>query len=125
MNQHQKKLTEFLKDKVEPEFLPLVQVFRNLIERDFPELTEEMRGGTEAYYSVPVYRLNHIVITISPTKHGITYAFSDGKAFEDKYDMLEGEGNKTRNIRLKTMDDFDTEKMKYYIQQAIEHDRKK
>jgi hypothetical protein len=119
MSNDTKTIEDFIQDKVLPEYQPIVQAFRTLIRKDFPELKEDMRGGTEAYYSVPVYRLNHIVITISPTKQGITFAFSEGKAFEDKYKMLEGTGNKTLNIRLKSIDDFNTDKMRYYVQQAV------
>lgn len=125
MQEHDKKIKEFIEDKVLPEYRPLITAFRELIQKDFPELTEEMRGGTEAYYSVPVYRLERIVITLSPTKHGITFAFSEGRSLEDKYDMLEGLGNKTLNIRLKSTNEFDTTKMSYYIQQAIDIDRKR
>lgn len=111
---------EFIKEKVLPQYRPLVEAFRTLVKKDFPQLQEEMRGGTESYYGTPVYRYNHILVTISPTKQGITYAFSDGKRFEDKYKMLEGVGNKTLNIRLKTIDEFDGTKMRYYLKQAIE-----
>lgn len=117
-------IEDFIQQKVQPEYQPLVTVFRDLIKKEFPELTEEMRGGTEAYYSVPVYRLARIVITLSPTKQGITFAFSEGKSFEDKYKLLEGVGNKTLNIRLHSVDQFDADKMRYYIAQAIAIDRK-
>lgn len=119
-----KSIENFIQQKVLPEYRPLVIAFREFIQKDFPELKEEMRGGTEAYYSVPVYRLNHIVITLSPTKQGITFAFSEGKSFEDKYKLLEGVGNKTLNIRLHNIDEFDAGKMRYYIKQAIAIDRK-
>lgn len=119
-----KSIEDFIEQKVLPEYQPLVVAFRKLIQKDFPELREEMRGGTEAYYSVPVYRLNRIVFTLSPTKHGITFAFSEGKSFEDKYKLLEGVGNKTLNIRLHSIDEFDADKMRYYVQQAIDIDRK-
>lgn len=124
MKETDKKIEQFIEQKVQPEYRPLVVAFRVLIKRDFPELTEEMRGGTEAYYSVPVYRLKRIVLTLSPTKQGITFAFSEGKSFEDRYHMLEGVGNKTLNIRLKSIDEFDADKLRYYIQQAIDTDRK-
>lgn len=123
MSENTKTIDHFIEEKVKPEYRPLVEAFRTLVSKDFPELKEEMRGGTEAYYSVPVYRLNRIVITLSPTKDGITFAFSEGKSFEDKYKMLEGVGNKTLNIRLKSVDEFDADKMRYYIQQAIAIDQ--
>lgn len=119
-----KAINDFIEQKVLSEYRPLVEAFRELVQKDFPELQEEMRGGTEAYYSVPVYRLNRIVITLSPSKQGITFAFSEGKSFEDKYKLLEGVGNKTLNIRLHSIDEFDADTMRYYIQQAIDIDKK-
>lgn len=123
MSENKSTIETFIHDKVLPEYQPIITTFRALIASDFPELKEEMRGGTEAYYSVPVYRLNRIVITISPTKQGVTFAFSEGKLFDDKHKMLEGTGNKTLNIRLKSIDEFNAEKMSYYIKQAITIDK--
>ena len=81
-----------------------------------------MRSGTEKYYGVPVYRLKRIVITLSPTKKGITFSFSEGKQFEDKYGLLEGQGNKTLNLRLENETEYSDEILRYYIKQAIDFD---
>lgn len=116
-------VNQFIQDKVLPQHRPLVDRFRQLIRSEFPELNEEMRGGTEKYYGVPSYRLNRIVVVVSPTKNGITFAFSEGKKFDDRYNMLEGVGNKSRNIRLADATEFDKEKMSYYIRQAVDLDR--
>jgi hypothetical protein len=109
----------FIEAKVLPEYRAIVDKFRKLIKSEFPDLKEEMRGGTEKYYGIPVYRFNRIIITLSPTKKGVTFSFSDGKKFEDKYSLLEGEGNKTLNLRLSKVDDFQDEIFRYYIKQAI------
>ena len=109
----------FIESKVLPEYRAIVDKFRRLIKSEFPDLKEEMRGGTEKYYGVPVYRYHRIIITLSPTKKGITFSFSDGKKFEDKYSLLEGEGNKTLNLRVSYVDDFQEEIFRYYIKQAI------
>ncbi len=108
----------FIESKVLPEYQPIVDKFRGLIKKEFIDIQEEMRGGTEKYYGVPVYRYNRIVITLSPTKKGITFSFTDGKMFEDKYSLLEGEGNKTRNLRVKNIDEYNDEILRYYIKQA-------
>ena len=109
----------FIESKVLPEYRVIVDRFRRLIKNEFPDLKEEMRGGTEKYYGVPVYRYHRIIITLSPTKKGITFSFSDGKKLEDKYSLLEGEGNKTLNLRVSNVDDFQEEIFRYYITQAI------
>lgn len=112
----------FIKEKVLEPYQPIVYKFRLLIQSVFPELREEMRGGTEKYYGVPVYRLKRIVITLSPTKKGITFSFSEGKQFEDKYGLLEGLGNKSLNLRLENEAAYSDEILSYYIKQAIDFD---
>lgn len=113
----------FIETKVLPEYRPIVSEIRDLIKETAPDVTEEMRGGTEAYYSVPAYRLKRIIMVISPSKQGITLAFSKGASFEDSYGLLEGVGKQAKNVRMKTMDDFNKEALVYYIGQAVEKDR--
>ncbi|MBU0660896.1 DUF1801 domain-containing protein [Patescibacteria group bacterium] len=112
----------FIRSKVLPEYQIIVAKFRELIIKHFPDIKEEMRGGTEKYYGVPVYRYNRIIITLSPTKKGITFSFTDGKKFEDKYSLLEGEGNKSLNLRLSKLEDYKDEILSYYIKQAMVFD---
>jgi hypothetical protein len=116
------KIDDFIESKVLETYRPIIAQFRELVRSEFPELKEEMRGGTENYYGVPVYRYKRIVITISPTQKGVTFAFSEGKKFEDKYGLLEGKGNKTLNLRLSKQEEYSDEIFRYYIRQAIEID---
>ena len=119
------KIDEFIKAKVAEEHQPIVTKFRALIKKEFSNLQEEMRGGTEKYYGVPVYRNKRIVITLSPTKKGITFSFSEGKKFEDKYLLLEGEGHKSLNLRISKVEEYNDEILRYYIKQAILFDNEK
>ncbi|MCK0159629.1 DUF1801 domain-containing protein [Allomuricauda sp. F6463D] len=116
-------INQFIEDKIKEEYQPIFSKFKGLINAKFPMLKEEMRGGTEKYYGVPVYRHNSIIITVSPTKKGITFSFTDGKQFEDKYNLLEGVGNKSLNLRLSDPKDFKDDIFEYYILQAIDLDR--
>ena len=59
---------------------------------------------------------------ISPTKKGITLAFSRGAEFEDKYGLLEGEGKKSKNVRMGSTKDINPEALRYYILQAVKLD---
>ena len=119
------KIEEFITAKIKPEFIPIFSNFRTLIAKEFPDLQEEMRGGTYNYYGVPVYRLNRIIISVSPTKKGITFSFSEGKQFEDKYGLLEGVGNKALNLRISSLSDYFPEIFEYYIRQGIEIEKKR
>ncbi len=117
-----KNIDQFVADKIKEEYQPIFIKFRDLIIRKFPLIKEEMRGGTEKYYGVPVYRHKRIIISVSPTQKGITFSFSDGKQFEDKYKLLEGVGNKSLNLRISDIKDYKDEILEYYILQAIELD---
>lgn len=117
------EVDNFIQEKVLPEYRQIIEKFRRLVKADFPELTEEMRGGTEAYYGTPVYRYRRIVLVISPTKKGITFAFSNGAKIKDTYQALEGVGNKAKNIRISTADNFNADIFKDYLKQAIEIDK--
>lgn len=59
---------------------------------------------------------------ISPTKQGITFAFSRGASFEDRYGLLEGVGKVSKNVRMKNLREVDKEALRYYIEQALELD---
>jgi hypothetical protein len=119
----QNKVDEFITAKVSEQYRSILNNFRKLIYSDFPQISEEMRGGTEKYYGVPVYRYKRIIVTISPTKKGITFSFTNGKKFEDKYSLLEGLGNKTLNYRISKVEDFNDEIMQYYLNQALLFDK--
>lgn len=112
----------FVEARVLPPYRPIFAAFRELVRTEFPELSEELRGGTEAYPGVPVYRLKRIVVTVSPTKKGITFNFTDGGAFDDPYGLLEGVGHKTRNVRWSKPEQFDPEIMRTYLRQAVAAD---
>ena len=112
----------FVEARILPAYRPIFAAFRELVRRDFPELIEGMRGGTDAYPGVPIYRLKRILVTVSPTKKGITFNFTDGGAFDDPYGLLEGVGHKTRNVRWSKPEQFDPEIMRTYLRQAVAAD---
>ncbi|HEY5979609.1 MAG TPA: DUF1801 domain-containing protein [Microlunatus sp.] len=116
------KIDAFVEAKVLLPYRPIFAAFRELVRTEFPQLSEEMRGGTDAYPGVPVYRLKRIVVTVSPTKKGITFNFTDGGSFDDPYGLLEGVGHKTRNVRWSKAEQFDAAAMRSYLRQAVEAD---
>lgn len=118
------RVESFIAEKVRDEYKPIFVKFRSLIREKYPHVKEEMRGGTEKYYGVPVYKNKRIIITVSPTQKGITFSFANGKFFKDKYKLLEGVGNKTLNLRVAKIDDFQADVMEYYIKQAVKLDNK-
>ncbi|MDD1769514.1 MAG: DUF1801 domain-containing protein, partial [Methanomassiliicoccales archaeon] len=73
-------------------------------------------------YGIPAYKIMRIIAVISPTRKGITLAFSRGAEFEDKYGFLEGEGRKSRNVRIKDVKEINRGALVYYIRQAVKLD---
>ena len=116
------EIDAFVEARILPAYRPIFAAFRALVRADFPQLVEGMRGGTDAYPGVPVYRLKRIVVTVSPTKKGVTFNFTDGGSFDDPYGLLEGVGHKTRNVRWSTPEQFDPEIMRTYLRQAVAAD---
>lgn len=118
------QIDNFIVEKINEAYRPIFLAFRSQIKNQFPFLKEEMRGGTEKYYGVPVYRNKRIIITVSPTKKGITFSFANGKSLKDKYKLLEGVGNKTLNLRIEKIGAYKADVMAYYIKQAVELDNR-
>lgn len=116
----QEAVDSFVEEKVLPQYRAIVEAFRELVRRVAPEVSEGMRGGTEAYHSVPVYRLGRDIIAISPTKKGVTFSFSKGAGFEDRYGLLQGQGRVSRTVFVKSMEEFDEEALASYVRQAVE-----
>ena len=56
-----------------------------------------------------MYRRKRLFIYINPTKKDITFGFSRGAEFEDKYGLLKGVGKSAKNLKLKKLDDVNKE----------------
>lgn len=107
---------EYVKLRVLPEFQPVVAMIRDFMKEYAPQAKEMIS------YGIPAYRLKRIIAVISPTKQDITFAFSQGARFEDKYGLLRGVGNKSKHVKLKNTSSMNLEALRYYIQQALELD---
>ena len=106
-------MDEFVAKRVLPQYREIVAELRKLMRECVPDATELIS------YGVPVYRRKRSLAVISPTKQGITFAFSRGAEFEDRYGMLEGVGKRSKNVRMKSLDDVNKAALRDYIKQAI------
>ncbi len=109
---------EFVKTRVLPELQPVVAMIRDLMKEYAPEAKEMIS------YGLPAYKVRRIIAVISPTKKDITFSFSRGTAFEDKYGLLRGVGKVSRHVKIKNLATANKEALRYYIQQALEFDAK-
>jgi hypothetical protein len=85
----------FVKTKVLPEYRDIVSMLRELMHEMAPDAKEAIS------YGIPVYKRKRILALISPTKKGITFAFSRGAEFEDKYGLLKGVGQVSKHVKIK------------------------
>lgn len=107
---------EFVETKVLPELRPVVEMVRELMRECAPNAQELIS------YGIPVYRGKKGLAVISPTKKDITFAFSRGAEFEDKFGLLTGVGKKSKNVKIKNVEGVNKEAIRYYIKQALELD---
>ena len=109
---------DFVKMKVLPELQPIVAMIRELMKDCAPNAQEVIS------YGIPVYKAKRILAVISPTKKDITFSFSRGAEFEDKYDLLQGVGKVSKHVKIKNLANANKDALRYYIRQALEFDEK-
>ncbi len=109
---------EFVKTRVLPELQPVVAMLRELMRETAPNVKEEIS------YGLPAYKGRRILAVISPTKKDITFSFSHGTEFEDKFGLLKGRGKVSRHVKIKNLQDVNKDALRYYIRQALEFDAK-
>ena len=111
---------EFVKTKVLPQHQDIVKAIRDLVRECAPNAKETIA------YGIPVWKVKKILAVISPNKKGITFSFTHGAEFEDKYGLLRGVGKVSRHVLIKTAQDIPKNEaaLRDYIQQALEFDAK-
>ena len=106
----------FIERRVLPEYRGIVAMLRTV-------MREDAKSEEVLTYGILGFRRSRIIAVISPTRKGITLAFSRGAEFEDKYGLLEGVGKVSKNIRLSDEGEITRTKLRYYIKQAVALDR--
>lgn len=112
---------DFVKHKVLPEHRDIVAMLRKLMR----ELAPDAREGIS--YGILAWKGKRMLAVISPTKKDITFAFSRGAEFEDKYGLLRGVGKVSKHVKIKDLKHVNKDALRYYIKQALElsFDKKK
>ena len=100
---------EFIKQKVQPEHYEIVEMLRNLMREIAPNAREVLA------YGILAWRGNLILAVISPTKKEITFSFSKGAEFEDKYGLLGGVGKVSKYIKIRDAKEVNKTALKYVL----------
>lgn len=113
--------TRFVETSVQPGLRPIAIEFWRLVAREAPELTPGMRGGTEKYIPVPVWRLRRDAIVLSPSREALTVSFANGAAFDDPDGLLGGAGKTSRTLKLRTVSDVERPSVQRFLRQVVEY----
>jgi hypothetical protein len=114
-----KHFESFIADHVRPEYRRVAEALVALVERAAPELKPGMRGGTEKYIPVPVWRMTHDVVVMSPSQRGITLSFANGALFDDAAGLLRGMGKKSRTVLLRRPEEVQRPEIVGLLRQAV------
>ena len=71
-----------------------------------------------------MYKGRKIFAFINPQRKDITFGFSHGGEFEDKFKLLRGKGKVSKHVKIKNLQSVNKEALRYYIRQALELDLK-
>ncbi len=92
-------------------------MIRRLMRDAAPEARQVITYGTLGW------KAKGIIAVINPTKKYVTFVFSRGAEFEDKYGLLEGSGKTRKLIRIKSTH-VNAGALRYYVKQAVKLDKK-
>jgi hypothetical protein len=109
---------EFVQQRVPPALQPTVARLRELM-RELAPSTRELIS-----YGMPVFCGKNIIAYITAVNKYVTFSFTVGVQFEDKYGLLRGAGKHARYLRYKTPEDINKTIVRYYVKQALAKDRK-
>jgi hypothetical protein len=113
-----KAVDDFISRRVQPEHRDVVALVRKLMREGAPAATEEIS------YGMPMWKANRRFAWLSPTKTDITFGFSRGADFADRYALLRGVGKRSKHVKLRSVGDPNVSALRYYIRQAVKHDAK-
>lgn len=108
----------FVETKILAEYRPAARKVVALMRECVPTASEGIS------YGIPMWKLTRGIAVLNASKSGLTFALSRGAHFEDRFGLLEGVGKVSKNVRMKTVNDFNEPALRYYIAQAIEHDKR-
>ncbi len=111
---------EYVKTKILPQHQDIVKAIRDLMRDCAPNATEYVA------YGLPVWKGKKIFAVISPNKKDITFSFTHGAEFDDKYGLLKGNAKLAKHVKIREVQDMSVNEaaLRYYIQQALEFDAK-
>lgn len=100
-------------DNLGEENAPLFLDVRACVLNAGPELNESIKWKNCLVYGTK----NNLIQTVLG-KGKVSLIFFDGVAIDDPFGLLEGDGKKTRTMRIKSLE-FNRDALTHYVQQAL------
>src|SRR5258708_20421724 len=91
---------EYVKTNILPQHQDVVKAIRDLMRECAPNAKEYIA------YGIPSWKVNKIFAVISPNKKDITFTFTHGAEFEDKYGLLKAGAKVARHVKIKVVHTF-------------------
>ncbi|MGB3553189.1 MAG: DUF1801 domain-containing protein [Jannaschia sp.] len=113
----------FLVERATPLQRDVIRRFHDQMVHVAPEANLRMRGGTEKYHSVPVYRIVRDIVAVSPNKAGVAFSFTRGADLEDPSGALDGQGKRSRAFRVAQDAAYPEAEIAQFIRQAVALDK--
>ncbi len=104
-------------DGLNDEIAPLFLEIRTCVLSAGPVLNESIKWKNCLVYGTTK---NHIQTVVGKGK--VSLIFFEGTALNDKYGLLEGDGNKTRTMRIMSLD-FNKAALKDYVKQILKNEK--
>jgi hypothetical protein len=98
---------EFVQARVAPEMQPIVARLRELMRTLAPTAREMIS------YDMPVWVEHHIIAYLTAAPQHVTFSFTLGVNFEDKYGLLKGKAKHARYLRLKKVEEINQAALRY------------
>lgn len=96
---------------------PLFLEIRDSVLTAGPSFNESIKWKNCLVYATT---RNHIQTVVGKGK--VSLIFFEGVALKDKYELLEGDGNKTRTLRINSPD-FNKKALTDYVKQTLKNDK--
>ena len=101
----------------DPALRQIAESLRGIILGADPELRESIKWGN------PVYERRGRICYLSATERYVSLGFFSGASLADPERRIEGTGKKMRHVKVRALEDIDTEQFASWLSQAVALDQ--
>lgn len=102
------KVSEYI-NKAPMHQIEIMETLRQLIHESVPETIEEIK------WNMPVFKKKKTFTYFAFFKHHINMGFFNFEKIEDTNNLLQGEGNTMRHIKIKSIDEINAPLIKQWL----------